>query len=206
MNEWIDQYKQYHANENTNYPGNNLKPQLHHIKELVLDTKSETLLDYGCGKGLQYSKWNHHEDLGVMPTLYDPAVPEYENLPDGPFHGVFSTDVLEAVLHSGIQGLVLMTYGMGNAPCNDQKFLHLLAAANHAGIIIVNCTQCIKGTVDMSSYETGHELLNAGVISGFDMTPEATLTKLSYLLSTECSTEEIKQKMQISLRGELTRD
>lgn len=118
----------------------------------------------------------------------------------------FSTDVLEAVLHSGIQGLVLMTYGMGNAPCNDQKFLHLLAAANHAGIIIVNCTQCIKGTVDMSSYETGHELLNAGVISGFDMTPEATLTKLSYLLSTECSTEEIKQKMQISLRGELTRD
>ena len=118
----------------------------------------------------------------------------------------FSTDVLEAVLHSGIQGLVLMTYGMGNAPCNDQKVLHLLAAANHAGIIIVNCTQCIKGTVDMSSYETGHELLNAGVISGFDMTPEATLTKLSYLLSTECSTEEIKQKMQISLRGELNRD
>ena len=75
MNEWIEQYKQYHANENTNYPGNNLKPQLHHIKDLVIDTKAETLLDYGCGKGLQYSKWKHHEDLGVMPTLYDPALP-----------------------------------------------------------------------------------------------------------------------------------
>ena len=87
MNEWIDQYKQYHADENTNYPGNNLKPQLHHIKDLVTDTKAETLLDYGCGKGLQYTKWKHHEDLGIMPTLYDPAVPEYENLPDGPFHG-----------------------------------------------------------------------------------------------------------------------
>jgi len=97
MNEWIDQYKKYHAELNTNYPGNNLKPQLHHIKDLVIDTKSETLLDYGCGKGLQYSKWKHHKDLGVMPSLYDPAVPEYENLPDGPFHGVFSTDVLEHI-------------------------------------------------------------------------------------------------------------
>ena len=95
MNEWIEQYKQYHAEQNTNYPGNNLKPQLHHIKDLVLDTKAETLLDYGCGKGLQYTKWKHHEDLGIMPALYDPAVPEYENLPDGPFHGVLSTDVLE---------------------------------------------------------------------------------------------------------------
>ena len=97
MNEWIEQYKQYHAEQNTNYPGNNLKPQLHHIKDLVLDTKAETLLDYGCGKGLQYTKWKHHEDLGIMPALYDPAVPEYENLPDGPFHGVFSTDVLEHI-------------------------------------------------------------------------------------------------------------
>lgn len=117
----------------------------------------------------------------------------------------FSADMLEAVLNSGIQGMVLMTYGMGNAPCNDMKFLHLLAAANHAGIIIVNCTQCLKGSVDMSSYETGQELLRCGVISGFDMTPEATLTKLSYLLSSECSVDEIKQKMQISLRGELSR-
>ncbi len=117
----------------------------------------------------------------------------------------FSADMLEAVLNSGIQGMVLMTYGMGNAPCNDMKFLHLLAAANHAGIIIVNCTQCLIGSVDMSSYETGQELLRCGVISGFDMTPEATLTKLSYLLSSECSVDEIKQKMQISLRGELSR-
>jgi len=116
----------------------------------------------------------------------------------------FSADMLEAVLNSGIQGVVLMTYGMGNAPCNDLKFLHLLSAANHAGIIIVNCTQCLVGSVDMSSYETGQELLRCGVISGFDMTPEATLTKLSYLLSSECSVDEIKQKMQISLRGELS--
>ena len=71
MNWWIEEYKKYHAELNTNYPGNNLKPQLQHIVDLVKDTKSETLLDYGCGKGLQYTKYNHHEELGMMPTLYD---------------------------------------------------------------------------------------------------------------------------------------
>ena len=94
MNWWIEEYKKYHAELNTNYPGNNLKPQLQHIVDLVKDTKSTTLLDYGCGKGLQYTKWKHHEELGVMPALYDPAIPEYEELPDGQFDGVYSTDAI----------------------------------------------------------------------------------------------------------------
>jgi len=97
MNEWIEQYKQYHAELNTNYPGNNLKPQLHHIKDLVQDTKAKTLLDFGCGKGLQYTKYKHHKELGVMPALYDPAVPEYNTLPEGTFDGVYSTDVMEHI-------------------------------------------------------------------------------------------------------------
>ena len=96
-NWWIEEYKKFHAEKNTNYPGNNLKPQLQHIKDLVQDTKAKTLLDYGCGKGLQYTKWKHHEEFGVMPALYDPAVPEYEQLPDGPFDGVYSTDVMEHI-------------------------------------------------------------------------------------------------------------
>ena len=86
MNWWIEEYKKYHAELDTNYPGNNLKPQLLHVKDLVIDTKSKTLLDYGCGKGLQYTKWKHHEELGIeMPALYDPAVPAYDTLPEGPF-------------------------------------------------------------------------------------------------------------------------
>jgi len=96
-NWWIEEYKKFHAEKDTNYPGNNLKPQLQHIKDLVQDTKAKTLLDYGCGKGLQYTKWKHHEEFGVMPALYDPAVPEYEQLPDGPFDGVYSTDVMEHI-------------------------------------------------------------------------------------------------------------
>ncbi len=97
MNEWIEQYKSYHADRNTHYPGNNLKPQLHHIMDLIRDINPETLLDFGCGKGKQYSEWKHHEEMGVMPSLYDPAVPEFELLPDGPFDGVFSTDVMEHI-------------------------------------------------------------------------------------------------------------
>ncbi len=116
----------------------------------------------------------------------------------------FSAEMLIPVIQSGIKGLVLMTYGTGNAPSNQPKLLKTLKLADEAGIVVVNCTQCLKGGVDMSNYETGQQLMNAGVISGFDMTPEATLTKLSYLLSSNCSIEEIKTKMQVSLRGELT--
>ena len=57
MNWWIDEYKKYHAELNTNYPGNNLKPQLLHIIDLVKDTKAKTLLDFGGGKRLQYTKY-----------------------------------------------------------------------------------------------------------------------------------------------------
>ena len=97
MNWWIEEYKKFHAELDFAYPGDNLKPQLHHIKDLVQDTKSETLLDYGCGKGRQYTEHKHHEELGIMPALYDPAVPEYENLPEGTFDGVISTDVMEHI-------------------------------------------------------------------------------------------------------------
>lgn len=117
----------------------------------------------------------------------------------------YSTDMLSFAIDSGIHGIVLMTYGVGNAPSNDGNLLKLLSKANESGIIIVNCSQCLRGGVDMSGYETGHRLLKSGVISGFDMTPEATLVKLSYLLSGHLSTEEVKQKMQTSLRGELSK-
>jgi L-asparaginase len=116
----------------------------------------------------------------------------------------FDASMLESVLSSGIQGLVLMTYGMGNAPSDDKEFLRVLTKYSEQGVVIINCTQCYKGSVDMCGYETGHGLLDAGVVSGFDMTPEATLTKLSYLLSCNISIEQVKEKMQLNLRGELT--
>jgi len=95
--EAIDQYKQYHA-ENDDYNGINLEPQLPHIIQLIEDTQSKTLLDYGCGKGLQYSvEHGGSPIMGITPSLYDPAVPSHDTLPDGPFDGIISTDVFEHI-------------------------------------------------------------------------------------------------------------
>jgi len=92
MTDYIEQYKEYHK-DYTKYPGDNLAPQLHHILELIQITQSTTLLDYGCGKGKQWT----NNVLPVTPTLYDPAVPEHENKPTGTFQGVISTDVMEHI-------------------------------------------------------------------------------------------------------------
>ena len=131
-NDWIDQYKQFHADQNTNYPGNNLKPQLQHILDLIKDMKPETLLDFGCGKGQQYSKWKHHKDMGIMPTLYDPAVPEFETLPDGPFDGIISTDVLEHIPEEQIPETINMITKRAD------KFVFLAIATSPAIAILPN--------------------------------------------------------------------
>lgn len=115
----------------------------------------------------------------------------------------FAYDVLAFILDQPIKGLILETYGAGNAQNNDSRFLEVLHKANEKGIIIVNCTQCQQGRVEMSQYATGHTLKQAGLISGHDMTPEAAHCKLLYLLSKNVSTSEVKQLMERNLCGEL---
>ncbi len=114
-----------------------------------------------------------------------------------------SSDVIENVIRQPVKALVLRSYGVGNAP-QDRALLACLAKAKEQEIIVINCSQCIKGTVNMSGYATGNSLRQASVISGHDMTLEATLTKLHYLLSQNLSYDEICRLMEISLRGELT--
>jgi len=97
MNEWIEQYKQYHL-ENTEYGnGGCLKFYLQHIIDLVQDWNAESLLDFGCGKAEGYLEYKHHEHWGILPSLYDPAIPEYQTLPEGTFDGVISFDVMEHI-------------------------------------------------------------------------------------------------------------
>lgn len=116
-----------------------------------------------------------------------------------------SPSILDNVLQPPLRGLVLETYGAGNAPIHNPVFLEVLAAAAARGVVIVNCTQCLRGTVDLSLYANGAALAAAGVISGFDMTAEAALTKLAYLLSQDLAVDVVKRLMQTDLRGELTR-
>ncbi|XP_003705214.2 L-asparaginase 1 isoform X1 [Megachile rotundata] len=115
-----------------------------------------------------------------------------------------TTDLVKAFLQPPIEGVVLQSYGAGNMPMNREDIITELRAATKRGIIIVNITQCSTGCVS-SIYEPGKLLEDAGVISGFDMTPEAALTKLAYVLSKkEWDTETKRQMMQTNLRGELT--
>lgn len=112
---------------------------------------------------------------------------------------------VEAILNAeGVKAIVLETFGSGNAP-RYEWFIDALKDAVKRGLIIVNITQCEMGCVEMQRYETGRELLKAGVISGYDATVEATITKLMYLIGHNYSREEIIVRMRVPLAGELSR-
>lgn len=114
-----------------------------------------------------------------------------------------SADLISNFLQQPVKALLLRSYGIGNAPQNPALLFELQQACAR-GIVVVNLTQCFSGRVNMEGYATGNALAHAGVVSGFDMTVEAALTKLHYLLSQALSPEEIRQLMQQDLRGELT--
>ncbi|KIL69953.1 hypothetical protein M378DRAFT_195832 [Amanita muscaria Koide BX008] len=119
------------------------------------------------------------------------------------FPGV-TTATVSAFFMPPIRGVVLETFGAGNAP-QRPDLLKVIKEACDRGVIVVAISQCVKGSVS-AAYETGQTLLKAGVIPGSDMTPECALTKLCYLLSKpELSTKDIRESIGIPLRGELTR-
>jgi L-asparaginase len=119
------------------------------------------------------------------------------------FPGI-SAELLRNVLKPPLQGLVLEAFGTGNAPNNDAAFLEALAEATARGVIIVDCTQCLRGAVKLNAYATGATLLDVGVVSGADMTPIAALTKLHYLIGNGLSFDQVRERMQENMCGELT--
>lgn len=118
------------------------------------------------------------------------------------FPGI-NKEVVKAVLNAdGIKAVVLETYGSGNAP-TQKWFLDAVKEALEKGLIILNVTQCLAGSVEMWRYETGVHLLELGVVSGHDMTTETAITKLMYLLANASSIEEVKNNLNKSLQGEI---
>jgi L-asparaginases, type I len=119
------------------------------------------------------------------------------------FPGI-SEDMVTSTLNTpGLKGVVLETYGTGNAP-NQTWFLNAVKDAVDRGIVVVNVTQCVSGSVMMGRYHAGKILSDVGVVSGHDITTEAAITKLMFLFGHGMSVRQVKEYMSRSLVGEIT--
>jgi len=119
------------------------------------------------------------------------------------FPGI-NRSLVQAIINTeGLRGLIVETFGSGNAPTYDW-FLDDLRDFNNKGGIILNVTQCHGGSVEMGLYETSRRMLSTGVVSGKDLTSEASVTKLMHLLGRYQTKEQIVESLKISLAGEIS--
>ena len=129
--EYITMYQKMHAKGNP-FPGNSITEHSPNIKALIEETKAATLLDYGCGKGQQYSKAKIHEQWGILPDLYDPGVPKYNNKPDKKWDGVICADVMEHVPESAVDEV------LKDIITSASKFVFLNISTRLASAILPN--------------------------------------------------------------------
>ena len=150
---------------------------------------------------------SYHEERMLKPNSNLPLTPHLNLNNDlivlSLFPGVRADHIQYIMSLPDVRSVVLRTYGSGNAPKNPQ-LLEALHQGSKNGKVIVNVSQCLQGHVEMHRYDTGYQLQEAGVISGYDSTVESAVTKLMYLQAYYNDAQVIREFMQKSLRGEIT--
>ena len=119
------------------------------------------------------------------------------------FPGITQSVVDSVIDTPGTRALIVETFGSGNAPTSEW-FVNSIKRAINKGLIVLNVTQCQAGSVDMDAYATGVALKKEGVVSGYDSTFEAALTKLFFLLGQFSENEDVRYRLNSNLRGEIS--
>lgn len=183
------EYKLYRGNRTTKYSASSFKAYrspnypLLATAGIQIDYNYEAILPFNNKNELAVSS-RFNSEIGVIRL----------------FPGI-SFQYLEIILYSPLKSIILETYGSGNAP-EDISLFKMLREASDSAKIIVNISQCPEGMVDMERYTTGKQLIDAGVVSGSDMTFEAALTKLMFLNGRYDDLNKIKSLIPLSLKGE----
>lgn len=149
----------------------------------------------------------YHRERMLTPDWQQPMMPHYRLDNNVIIFSIFPgirEDLIRHIIHTpNLKAVVMRTFGSGNAP-QCPWLLNALREGTRNGKVIVNISQCMQGAVEMSRYDCGYHLQEAGVISGRDATVESAVTKLMFLQARYDDPEQIRQLMQQSLRGEMS--
>ncbi len=157
-----------------------------------------------CDAGVEFTFHYHHI---FQPDFTKPMIPHTEMNPNvvvfSLFPGIQENIVKHVLQAPELRGIVMRSYGSGNAPQHDW-LLRILKDATDRGVTIINISQCISGCVEMDRYGTGYQLKEAGVTSGYDSTVESAVTKLMFLEARYNDYNLTRKYMNMSLCGEIT--